>query len=49
MDLIVYTPEGLKRGLAKNDFFIQDIVTKGKILYERTWRKQLSAVASQGR
>ena len=36
MDLIVYTPEGLKRGLAKKDFFIHDIITKGKILYERT-------------
>ncbi len=35
MDLIVYTPEQVERRLKLGDFFIEDIITKGKILYAK--------------
>lgn len=34
MDLIVRTPQDLKRRLAHRDMFHTEIVTKGKVLYE---------------
>jgi hypothetical protein len=35
VDIIVKTPEEIKRALAdKRNFFIQDIIARGKILYE---------------
>lgn len=34
LDLIVRTPQQLRRRLALNDFFLREIVEKGKLLYE---------------
>lgn len=31
---LVYTPEELKRRLAMGDFFIQDVIKEGKVIYE---------------
>jgi len=33
VDVLVYTPEEIKKRLAFEDFFIEDIMQKGKILY----------------
>lgn len=33
IDLIVYTPDQLEKRKNINDFFIRDIITKGKVLY----------------
>lgn len=33
IDIIVYTPENAKKRLRMKDFFINDIFSKGKILY----------------
>lgn len=35
LDIIVYKPEYLEQRKAKGDFFIQDVLTKGKILYAK--------------
>ena len=35
LDLLVRTPDEIKTSLAKGDFFVEEIVTQGKILYER--------------
>ncbi|MBU2595745.1 nucleotidyltransferase domain-containing protein [Patescibacteria group bacterium] len=35
IDLIVYRPENVKKRIVMNDFFIQDVISKGKILYEK--------------
>jgi uncharacterized protein len=35
MDILVYTPEEFETRLEKGDFFIADILTKGKVLYHR--------------
>lgn len=34
LDLLVRTPEKIKERLAMDDWFLQDILTKGKVLYE---------------
>jgi len=34
VDLVVRTPEEVRRRLALNDFFLREIVEKGKVLYE---------------
>lgn len=34
IDLIVRTPEQIEDRLAKGDFFIKEIIEKGKVLYE---------------
>ena len=34
-DLLVYTPSEIKERLDMGDFFINDIIKKGEILYER--------------
>jgi predicted nucleotidyltransferase len=36
MDLIVRTPENLRRRLEEGDWFLREIVAKGKVLYEKT-------------
>jgi predicted nucleotidyltransferase len=35
MDLIVRTPDNLRRRLEQGDCFLQEIVSKGKVLYDR--------------
>ena len=35
VDVIVYTPAQIKRELKLGDFFIEEIVKQGKIIYER--------------
>lgn len=34
VDLLVHTPEQLARRLAQQDFFLQEVVEKGRVLYE---------------
>ncbi|MFH1456719.1 MAG: nucleotidyltransferase domain-containing protein [Patescibacteria group bacterium] len=34
-DILVLTPDELDKNLRANNFFFQDIIDKGKILYER--------------
>ncbi len=34
MDILVYTPQETKKRLKMGDFFIKDILEKGKVLYE---------------
>ncbi len=34
LDLIVRTPQQVRRRLALNDFFLREILEKGKVLYE---------------
>lgn len=36
LDIIVKTPEQIKKRLQKGDFFIEDIINHGKVIYERT-------------
>lgn len=36
VDILVRTPKEIDRSLAKGDFFIRDILTQGKVLYERS-------------
>src|SRR5262245_23544441 len=45
MDLIVRTPEKMKRRLEEGDSFLTDIVSKGKVLYEKDDRR----VGAKGR
>ena len=35
MDILVRSPQQLKERLAMGDYFLREILTKGKILYER--------------
>ena len=35
VDLIVYTPAQLEKRKKMNDFFIKDIITKGRVLYAK--------------
>lgn len=35
IDLLIYTPKELKKRLVIKDFFINDIIKKGKVLYEK--------------
>jgi len=35
IDLLVRTPKQIEKRLSMNDFFIKEIVTKGRVLYER--------------
>lgn len=34
VDILVYTPKEVEKRLAMEDFFIEDIIKKGKVLYE---------------
>ncbi len=36
VDILVRTPEEIEQALRKNDFFIKEIMTQGRVLYERT-------------
>lgn len=36
LDLLVKTPKRLERGLADDDSFLQEVMTKGIVLYEKT-------------
>jgi predicted nucleotidyltransferase len=36
LDLIVRTPDHLRRGLAEGDSFLQEVMTKGIVLYEKS-------------
>ena len=38
LDLIVRTPEHLRRGLEEEDWFLREIIAKGKVVYEKTDR-----------
>lgn len=33
LDILVYKPDEIERSIKKGNFFIRDIITKGKILY----------------
>ena len=35
VDLIVYTPQGVKKSMMKGDFFVINVLKKGRVLYER--------------
>ena len=35
VDILVKTPQEIARALEKGDFFIQEITSRGKVLYER--------------
>jgi predicted nucleotidyltransferase len=35
VDILVRTPEEIERDLAKGDFFIREIMSQGRVLYER--------------
>jgi predicted nucleotidyltransferase len=35
VDILVKTPQEIEQALAKGDFFIDEIVSRGKVLYER--------------
>ena len=35
MDLLIYTPEEMERRIRIEDFFIQDILKNGKLMYAR--------------
>lgn len=36
LDLLVRTPEQVRRRLAGNDFFLTDVMRTGRVLYEKT-------------
>jgi predicted nucleotidyltransferase len=36
LDLLVKTPEEIAQALAREDAFVQEITTRGRVLYERT-------------
>jgi predicted nucleotidyltransferase len=40
MDIIVRTPQEMKRSLERVDPFIRDVLLKGKVLYDRSRRGQ---------
>jgi uncharacterized protein len=42
MDLIVRTPENLKRRLKEGESFLTEVVSKGKILYEKDHRRMVA-------
>lgn len=39
MDFLVYTPQQIKKRLEIGDFFVQEIINNGKILYDRSPQK----------
>ena len=34
VDLLIYTPSEIKKRIAIGDFFVRDIINKGRVLYE---------------
>lgn len=41
MDFLIYTPAQVKKRLKMGDFFVEEILEKGKILYEKTQQKRV--------
>lgn len=39
MDFLVYTPKQVEENLKRGDFFVKDILTKGKVLYDTATRR----------
>ncbi len=39
LDIIVRTPADLERRIALGDFFLREVVSKGKLIYERPHRR----------
>jgi predicted nucleotidyltransferase len=39
IDVLIYTPSQVKRLLDTQDFFIEDVFSKGKILYEKKYAR----------
>ena len=39
MDILVRTPQQIKERIPRGDYFLREIVAKGKILYERNSRR----------
>lgn len=39
MDILVRAPKQLKRRIAMGDYFLREIVTRGKVVYERRRRR----------
>lgn len=39
MDILVRAPKQLKERIAMGDYFLREIVTKGKVVYERSRRR----------
>ena len=37
MDFLIYTPEQVKNRLEIGDFFVKEIIDKGKILYDKSF------------
>ncbi len=35
IDILVYAPREIKSRIARGDYFLREIVTKGKVMYER--------------
>ncbi|MFH1564201.1 MAG: nucleotidyltransferase domain-containing protein [Nitrospirota bacterium] len=35
VDLLVYTPEEIEERLMMNDFFVKEVLEKGRVLYEK--------------
>lgn len=46
LDLLVRRPEDIERRLKMNDFFMKEIIRKGKILYERTSEQSICPTSS---
>jgi len=36
VDILVKTPQEVKNGLERGDFFLKEILTRGKVLYDRS-------------
>jgi predicted nucleotidyltransferase len=36
LDLIVRTPDSLRRGLEEEDWFLREVIAKGKVVYEKS-------------
>jgi predicted RNase H-like HicB family nuclease/predicted nucleotidyltransferase len=49
VDLLVYTPSEIQKRLKIKDFFIQEIIEKGRVVYEKTNRKDSKRMAEKGR
>ena len=39
MDFLVYTPKQVEENLKRGDFFVKDIIAKGKVLYDTATKK----------
>lgn len=37
MDFLIYTPQQVKKRLAIGDFFVKEIMDKGKVLYDKSF------------